>query len=89
VCVWCPSTDRGSMRLLLRLSLLLLLPLLCVAQTVPQTSQAHIADQALLMAAQAGRADLVAFALDNGADIEARDQRPQRSTALLLAISKA
>ena len=38
------------------------------------------------MAAEAGRTDLVAFALDNGADIEARDTRPQRSRALHLAI---
>ena len=68
-----------------RLMCLLLLPWLAFAQTTPGPDD-DIAGRALLMASEAGRADLVEFALDNGADIEARDQRPRRSTALHLAV---
>ena len=47
------------MKFLAGLALSLLLPTLAFAQTVPQSSNRDIADMALLMAAEAGRADLV------------------------------
>lgn len=72
------------MKFLTALVPLLLLPAL--AQSAPPASDEDIADRALLMAAQVGRTDLVAFALDHGADIEARDQRPTQRTALVLAV---
>ena len=75
-----------SLRFTLSLALLLLLPALGAAQDAPEKTAARIADTALLMAAEAGRADLVAFALEHGADIESRDRRPRRSTALVLAV---
>jgi ankyrin repeat protein len=65
---------------------LLLLPLVAVAQTTPSAPQDNVADQALLMAAETGRTELINFALDNGADIDARDRRAKRSTALHLAV---
>ena len=65
---------------------LLLVPALAVAQSAAPATDAEIASRALLMAVEAGRTDLVEFALDNGADIESRDGRPDRSTALLLAV---
>jgi len=71
-----------------RLAPLLLLPVLAIAQTAPPASDGEVADRALLMAAEAGRTNLVAFALDNGADIEARDRRPRRSTVLSLAVER-
>lgn len=74
------------MRLLRYLASVLLLPSLALAQTTPPASGDVIADRALLMAAEAGRADLVDFALDNGADIEARNQRLRGGTALHLAV---
>jgi ankyrin repeat protein len=45
----------------------------------------QVSDRALLMAAEAGRADLVGFALDHGADPQARDTRAGAPTALMLA----
>jgi hypothetical protein len=64
------------MKFLAALAPLLLLPPL--AQSAPRASDGDIANRALLMAAETGRTDLVAFALDHGAEIEARDRRPRR-----------
>jgi hypothetical protein len=72
------------MKFLAALAPLLLLPV--PAQSAPPAPDGDIADRALLMAAQIGRTALVAFALDHGADIEARDQRPTRRSALVLAV---
>ncbi len=72
------------MKFLTALAPLLLLPTL--AQGAPPASDGDIANRALLMAAETGRTDLVAFALDHGAEIEARDRRPRRRTALVLAV---
>lgn len=74
------------MSILRHLSSPILLSLLVAAPSAARDATPEIADRALLMAAEAGRTDLVAFALENGADIEARDNRPQRATALHLAI---
>ncbi|MCK5365999.1 MAG: ankyrin repeat domain-containing protein, partial [Gammaproteobacteria bacterium] len=74
------------MRFLPSLALMALLPVLTVAQTTTASPDEDVAGMALLMAAEAGRADLVAFALNNGAHIESRDRSPQRSTPLLLAV---
>ena len=58
-----------------------LTPLATPAAPSPQ----EVPDQALLMASEAGRADLVRFALDNGADADARDSRSEGNTTLMLA----
>ena len=47
-----------------------------------------VPEQAMLMAAEFGRVDLVAYAIDQGADIDARDTRPARNTALMLAAKR-
>jgi ankyrin repeat protein len=52
---------------------------------IAQQTTRKVADQALLMAAEAGRADLVAYALENGADPDARDLREEAFTPLMLA----
>ncbi len=54
--------------------------------TINRESPQFVADQSLLFAAETGRLDAIQYALEQGADINARDLRPQRHTALMLAI---
>jgi ankyrin repeat protein len=84
-CVWYPLIDRPWVKFLAVLAPLLLPAL---AQSASPASDGEIANRALLMAAQIGRTDLVAFALDHGAHIEARDRRPTRRSALVLAVQE-
>lgn len=83
---WSPSTERHVRRLGPGVLALLVLAAPGWAQEARSASEAEVAGRALLMAAEAGRTDLVSFALDNGADVEFRDLRPQRHTALALAV---
>ncbi|MEE8606587.1 MAG: ankyrin repeat domain-containing protein, partial [Nitrospiraceae bacterium] len=66
---------------------ILFIGLFVVASAVPaaKLSSLDMVNQAMLMAAEAGRHDLVAYMLDRGAQIEVRDTRPQEHTALMLA----
>ena len=50
----------------------------------PEDYEQRVADQALLMATEAGRLDLVRYALRHGASIEAKDRRARHDTALIL-----
>ncbi len=66
--------------------LLLLLIAATAAGVLPAAARAQepsVADRALLQAAAAGQAELIGYALDQGADIETRD--PRGNTPLLLA----
>ena len=67
----------------------LILGLLLWAQIVGADSELEEANnQKLLMAAEAGRLDLVLEMLDRGAKIDARDTGPERNTALMLAAKR-
>ncbi|MGQ0674777.1 MAG: ankyrin repeat domain-containing protein [Rhodospirillales bacterium] len=60
-----------------------ILAALLLARTAVAADPPSVPDQALLLAAQAGRADLAAYALDRGARVDAAD--PAGNTALILA----
>ena len=72
-----------------RIACFLILGLLLWAPTLTASSEAAEANnQRLLMAAEAGRLDLVLEMLNRDVRIDARDTRPEGNTALMLAAKR-
>lgn len=75
---------RGALRQFFRATAAVLLAASAAAVPAQRTAD-EVANRALLMAAEAGRADLVGYALDNGADPNTRDLPRGGLSPLMLA----